>query len=335
MTSPPVGVLLVNLGSPAAPTARAVRRYLAEFLADPRVVDAPRLPWWLVRNLVVLPLRSPRSARLYRRIWTHQGPPLVVTTGRLAAALATELEARLGDHAPVEAGMRYGEPSLGHALRRLAARGCGRVLVLPLFPQYSSATTASVADAVARELSSWRRLPELRLVLDYHDHPAYLAALAASVRAAWAERGRGDRLLLSFHGLPARYGEAGDPYPEQCVATARRLAAALRLEERQWSLAYQSRFGGDEWLGPATDALLRSWAAERVATVDVLCPGFAVDCLETLEEIAVGGHRVLAAAGDGQLRYIPALNDRPEHAAALAEVVVEWLAGWAPGGSSR
>lgn len=325
---PTVGVLLANLGSPAAPTTRAVRRYLAQFLADRRIVDLPRLPWWLLRTLIVLPLRSPRSAALYRRIWTAQGSPLVATTLRLATAVQAELEERVGGAIPVAAGMRYGEPSLVAALGRLRDAGAGRIVVLPLFPQYSSATTASVCDALWSELGQWRRLPDLRVVLDYHAAPRYIAALAASVREHWSARGRDRRLLVSFHGLPVRYCDAGDPYPAQCTATGRALAEALALGDREWTIAYQSRFGRERWLEPATDRMLQAWGSEGLETADVVCPGFAADCLETLDEIAVLGGEQFVAAGGGELRYVPALNDRRDHAAALAEIALERMDGW-------
>jgi ferrochelatase len=328
---PAIGVVLANLGSPSEPTTRAVRRYLAEFLADRRVVDAPRLPWWLLRQLVILPLRAPRSAALYRRIWTAAGAPLPATTGRLAAALGNTLGERVGAPVEVVAGMRYGEPSIASALRALAGRGCGRILVLPLFPQYSATTTASVGDAVWRGLASWRSLPEVRLALGYHDHPAYIAALGASLRSVWAERPAGEHLLVSFHGLPRRYAEAGDPYPEQCRESARLLAASLGLGDDRWTMGYQSRFGRQAWLEPATDTLLSAWGAKRLASVDVICPGFAADCLETLEEVAVAGRALFTGAGGGELRYCPALNERPEHAAALAEVALGWMQGWVAG----
>ncbi len=326
--SPPAGVLLVALGTPGAPTAAAVRRYLRQFLADPRVVEVPRALWRPLLELVVLPLRAPRSAGLYRTIWTQEGSPLAVTGRRQAAGLAARLAAATGSPIPVELGMRYGEPGIGAALRRLAAAGCRRALVLPLYPQYSATTTGSALDAVFGELARWRDVPELRTVRSYATDPGYLDALAASVREHWQRHGRGERLLLSFHGIPRRYAEAGDPYPDECRATATALAPRLGLRADELAVAFQSRFGREEWLQPYTDATLRAWGAEGVATVDVLAPGFAADCLETLEELAIRGAATFREAGGGELRYVPALGDRADHLDALAALARRHMAGW-------
>jgi len=325
---PPAGVLLLNLGSPTAPTASAVRAYLAQFLADPRVVDLPRFRWWLIRTLFVLPLRPYRSARAYRKIWSADGSPLVVTSRHQAADLEWELGRRLDRPLPVFCGMRYGRPSVEAALGVLLRRGCRRILVLPLFPQYSGATTGSALDEVFRQLSTLRLVPELRTISDYHDHPAYIDALAASVHDAWRDGGRPRQLLISFHGLPERYAEAGDPYPTQCQATAALLAERLDLEPACIATGFQSRFGRERWIGPETAGLLRRWGKDRLDSLDVICPGFAADCLETLEEIAIVGRRSFEKAGGGRFRYIPALNRRPDHISALAEIVIEQLGGW-------
>ena len=324
---PRVGVLLANLGSPDAPTPAAVRRYLREFLGDRRVVDAPRLPWWLLLNLVILPRRSPRSAELYRRIWTSEGSPLVVFTRRLAAALQPELERRLDAAPMVDWGMRYGQPGLAAAFGRLRDAGCNRILFLPLFPQRSGTTTGACLDSLERALAGTSPPPELRRVEDYHDHPSYIRALAASVCQLWSGGEPPGHLLISFHGLPQRYVDAGDDYPERCQATARLLAAELGLAPEAWSLTYQSRFGREAWLEPATDRTLLKLARSG-REVDVICPGFAADCLETLEEIAITGRESYQANGGRRFRHVPALNDRPEHVAALADLVVERLAGW-------
>jgi len=324
-TSTDAGILVSNLGSPDSPTPSAVRRYLREFLGDPRVVDAPRTLWWAILNLVILPLRTRRSAARYRSIWTADGSPLAVITDKQAAALQTLLEERSAAGVKVEVGMRYGHPSVAEGLRRLRDHGCRRVIVLPLYPQYSATTTASVCDAVARELASWSRLPELHTVTSYADHQGYIRALAAAVRDHWSRSGAGDRLLISFHGIPTRYADAGDPYPEQCRETARLLAAELSLAPERWTLSFQSRFGRGRWIGPATDAQLTSWGGERLALLDVVCPGFAADCLETLEEIAIDGRRVFETAGGGELRYVPALNERPDHIEALADIASQFL----------
>ncbi len=317
-----IGVLVANLGTPEAPTPAAVRRYLREFLGDPRVVELPRLPWLLVLNLLVLPLRSRRSARLYGSVWTADGSPLLSGSRRLATAIGEAVARETGAAVPVELGMRYGRPSIASALRSLAATGCDRIAVLPLFPQYSGTTTGSVFDAVATELRGWRSVPGLTMIRSYHDDGGYIEALAASVRGAWAEGGEPDRLVLSFHGLPERYVRAGDPYQAQCRATASLLAAALGMAADRLLVTYQSRFGREPWLQPCTDRTLQAFARTGVAAVDVLCPGFAVDCLETLEEIGMLNRRLFLAAGGRRFRYIPALNAGTAHADLLARLVV-------------
>lgn len=320
------GVLLANLGTPASPSTADVRRYLRQFLSDRRVVDLPRW-WWLpLLHLVILRTRPRRSAELYRTVWTPAGSPLLALTSRLGDLVRERLR-RLGP-VEVEVGMRYGEPSVSRALDRLWAAGCRRVLVLPLFPQYSSTTTAAVADAVAAWAAGRRDLPELRFVRGYTDHPAYVDALARSV----VEARRGDdgprRLLMSFHGIPVRYERDGDPYRRECAATAVAVARRIGSAPGEWFVAFQSRFGREPWIRPATDEVLLRWAKRGVAGVDVVCPGFAVDCLETLEEIATAGRRAFEAAGGRDFRYVPALNDDPAHADAVAAVVEPHLAGW-------
>jgi ferrochelatase len=305
--APATTLLLVNLGTPDAPTPRAVRRYLREFLSDRRVVQLPRWLWWPLLWLLILPLRGARVARKYAAIWLPGGSPLAVHTRDLAAAVQQRLPGLRVAHA-----MRYGEPSLEGAFTRLRQQRAGRVLVLPLYPQYSTTTTASVADIVARA----RSMPT-QLLPEYHDDPAWIAAVADSIRAHWAANGRGEHLLFSFHGLPQRVVDAGDPYARQCEASARAIAAALRLADDAWSLAYQSRFGRERWLQPATAGTLDALAARGVRKLDVACPGFAVDCLETLEEIAMLLAQRHAARG-GTLRYIPCLNASPAHADMLA-----------------
>ncbi|MGH8029956.1 MAG: ferrochelatase [Arenimonas sp.] len=312
-------VLLVNLGTPSAPTAGAVRRFLAEFLHDYRVVDASRWWWCPLLHFVILPLRSPKVARKYAAIWRDDGSPLLALSRLLASGLQQALP-----EFDVALAMRYGEPSVGATLRGLRARGMTRLVVLPLYPQYSGTTTASVLDAVSAELATWANAPELEFINDYPVDPAWVDAVAASVTAHWATHGRGERLLFSFHGIPQRYVDAGDPYARQCEAGARAIAARLGLPDEDggaWKLTYQSRFGREPWLGPATVDALQQLGATRAASVDVVCPGFAVDCLETLEEIAVEGATLFTASGGGELRYVPALNDSPAHVAALAALV--------------
>lgn len=310
-------VLLVNLGTPQAPTPRAVRRYLAEFLHDHRVVQLTRWLWCPLLHGVILPLRGPKVARKYAAIWLQDGSPLAVHTRRLAAAMQQCLPQVRVTHA-----MRYGEPALARTLAQLRDDGARKVLVLPLYPQYSTTTTASVADVLARDSGL-----ETRMIQDYHADPGWIAAIADSIRAHWQGNGRGEHLLLSFHGIPQRLVDGGDPYARQCAASAGAIATALDLADDAWTLSYQSRFGRERWLQPSTVQMLDALAARGVRTLDVACPGFAVDCLETLEEIAMMLAERFADNG-GELHYIPCLNDAPAHADALAALVQRELAAW-------
>lgn len=321
-----IGVLLSNLGTPDHPTAPAVRRYLREFLSDPRVVALPRWLWLPLLNGVVLQVRPRRSARLYEGVWTPEGSPLLVFAQRQLQAL----RARFADDRRLvfALGMRYGTPSIPAALEELRAAGAGRLLVVPLYPQYSSSATASTFDAVAQTLAGWTRVPELRLVSDYHAEPWYIRALAESIRDAWRAQPPGERLLFSFHGMPSKTRSQGDPYHDQCQRTARLVAAELGLPADRWKVAFQSRFGYAEWLQPYTDQTLRAWGGSNVASVDVVCPGFSADCLETLEEIAVMNRDLYVEASGGRFRYIPALNERQDHIEGLAALVQRHLQGW-------
>lgn len=323
-----LGVLLVNLGSPDAPTPAAVRRYLAEFLWDPRVVEIPRPLWWLLLHGMVLRTRPRRSAHAYQRIWTDEGSPLRVISEGQTRALQRVLADRYGDRVRVALAMRYGNPSINAGLALLRAAKARRIVVLPLYPQYSAAATGTVFDAVAAELGTWRWVPELRFVNHYHDDAGYLAALVASIRESWERHGRAERLLFSFHGVPKRSLQAGDPYYCHCQKTARLAAERLGLPEGHWQIAFQSRFGRAEWLQPYTDKTLLQWAGDGIKQVDVVCPGFAADCLETLEEIAMLNKEAFLAAGGERLHYIPALNERPDHIAALANVLAKHIQGW-------
>ncbi|MDZ7750478.1 MAG: ferrochelatase [Gammaproteobacteria bacterium] len=323
-----LGVLLTNLGTPDAPTTAAVRRYLAEFLWDPRVVETPRWLWALILHGVILRIRPRRSAALYREVWTDEGSPLLTISHRQREAVAAELTARRQGPVAVALGMRYGSPSIADALEELRGANVDRLLVLPLYPQYSATTTASTFDAVADVLKTRRRLPELRFVTHYHDRPDYIAALAASVRESFARHGEPDRLLFSFHGLPRRYLLAGDPYFCECQKTARLLATALGLVQERWAVSFQSRVGREEWLRPYTDELLKEWAAAGVGHVQVVCPGFSADCLETVEEIDQQNRAFFLGAGGETFHYIPALNDRPDHVAALTGLILDHLQGW-------
>jgi len=318
---PEVGVLLVNLGTPAAPTTRAVRRYLAQFLHDHRVVQLTRWLWCPLLHFLILPLRSPRVARKYAEIWMAEGSPLAVHTRRLAAAVQRRLPQARVVHA-----MRYGEPAMAATLDALRQAGIARVVVLPLYPQYSTTTSASVADVLAQETGGAARGMQMAMIDDYHLDPGWVEAVAESIRAAWRRHGRGEKLLFSFHGIPQRLVDGGDPYEMQTRASVAAIARALELREDDYVLAFQSRFGREAWLQPATDATLRALAQAGRKRVDVVCPGFAVDCLETLEEISLQNAALFRAHGGDELHYIPCLNDAPAHADALAAIVMRQLA---------
>lgn len=317
-------VVLVNLGTPTAPTPAAVRRYLAEFLSDPRVVDTPRWLWWPLLHGVILRIRPRRSAHAYASIWTADGSPLLVHSRALAARLGDAMSV---DNVRVELAMRYGEPALDSVLAKLRDEGFQRLLILPLYPQYAGASTGSVLDAATRALPSGTS-PAWRAVHDYHDDPAYIDALATSIEAHWQQHDRTARLLLSYHGLPQRHVDRGDPYLTQCTATTQRLRERLGLDENQLTMSFQSRVGREVWLGPDTETVLTQWAAGGVGEVQVVCPGFAVDCLETLEEIAIRYREAFLAAGGARFEYIPALNDSDAHVHALRDLIRRFLGDW-------
>ncbi|HEY1077642.1 MAG TPA: ferrochelatase [Fontimonas sp.] len=321
-----VGVLLVNLGTPDAPTASAIRRYLREFLSDRRVVELPRLIWLPILHGFVLPFRPLRLQHAYESIWTRDGSPLLAIGRKQCAAL----QEQLGAQVPVALGMRYGQPSIASALQELEQRGARGIVVLPLYPQYSATTTAAVLDAVMAHYRKQRWIPELRSIHSYHADELYIEALAASVRTHWELQGQGEHLLLSFHSIPKQYCDAGDPYFDYCEDTARRLASALELPAGQWSVSYQSRVGRAQWLSPYTDERVVELARSGVRSLDVICPGFAADCLETLEEVALRYGEDFRKAGGQALRYVPALNTDPLHIEALADLVSRSIAGWQP-----
>ncbi|MEN9728486.1 MAG: ferrochelatase [Pseudomonadota bacterium] len=321
------GVLLVNLGSPDAPTTGATRRYLAEFLSDPRVVEIPRWVWMLVLHGIILNTRPAKSVAKYASIWLPEGSPLVVHTARMADLIAQDLQSQ-GVSVVVRHAMRYGNPAIGAMLDELRREGCTRILVLPLYPQYAAATTASVWDAVAGWVAQSRQVPEFRFINRYGDDPALIEALAQRVRAHWSQHGRAPTLVMSFHGLPERSLHLGDPYHCECHKMARKLATALELPDSAWRITFQSRFGKAQWLRPYTEPTLKELAAAGTTEVDVICPGFAVDCLETLEEIAQEARDAFLQAGGQRFSYIPCLNDDPQGIAALAGVVRRHLQGW-------
>jgi ferrochelatase len=313
-----VGVLLVNLGSPASTSTGDVRAFLREFLGDPRVVNLPRPLWWLILNLFVLPFRPRKSAHAYQTIWTDKGSPLIVFTQQLSDKLAKRLGS---ERVLIDCAMRYGKPALRDKLQFFKQQGVEDIIVLPLYPQYSSTTTASIFDVVADEFIGWRHMPSLRFISDYYQKPVYIKAVADSIRAHWQENGQAALLVMSFHGLPAKLTEWGDPYFYHCQATARLLAEELGLNDKQWQMVFQSRFGRAEWLKPYCVEVLQELPKQGIKQVDVVCPGFAVDCLETLEEIALANKEIFIEAGGKSYRYIPALNDSDAHVDVMAEII--------------
>ncbi|MCX7123158.1 MAG: ferrochelatase [Gammaproteobacteria bacterium] len=310
------GILISNLGTPVAPTQKAVRAYLKEFLSDPRVIDLPRWKWWPILNFIILNIRPKRSARNYQKVWTPEGSPLLVHSQAVAEALQKTLP-----DTPIALGMRYAQPSLKHALLALRKANIERLIVLPLYPQYSATTTATTFEAVMTALRRCPALPEIHLIRDYHDHPLYIAALKESVLSFWQKNGRADKLMLSFHGLPQRYITQGDPYFSQCQRTTQLLTEALNLKPDEYIMTFQSRVGFEPWLQPYTDHALIHLAQSETKKIQVICPGFACDCLETLEEININYRQLFLNAGGQQFDYIPCLNQNAAHIALLLELV--------------
>ncbi len=322
MATKKTGVLLANLGSPTAPTTSAVRRFLKDFLWDPRVVNLPRPLWWLILHFFVLPFRPGRSAKAYRKIWDDKGSPLIFLTRQLTEKVADKLSAK---SVTTDYAMRYGEPSIAKQLIRFKQEDITDLIVLPLYPQYSSTTTASIYDDVIKELNQWRHLPNIQFISDYHQDKHYIAAVADSIEQTWREQDKNELLLMSFHGLPEQLTKWGDPYFYQCRETAALIAEKLGLDEKQWMLVFQSRFGKAEWLKPYCVETLRNLPRQGIKTVDVVCPGFAVDCLETLEEIAMENKSVFIESGGINYRYIPALNDSKAHVNAVISLLEQKL----------
>lgn len=318
-----VGVVLANLGTPDAPTPAAVRRFLREFLSDSRVIEVPRPVWWLILNAFILPFRPTRVAKLYQSIWEREGDSPM---RRILREQCERLQLQLTGAMPsvqvsVMPAMSYGNPSIASAMTALMEQGAEQIVVLPLFPQFSATSTAPVYDAIARWQASQRNLPSVVIIKDYYKHPVYIAALAASVQAHRQKHGNAEKLLISFHGIPQPYADKGDPYPERCKETAVRVASALNLPEDAWALSFQSRFGFQEWVKPYTDETLTAWGQQGVSSVQVICPAFSADCLETLEEIAEENQETFVHAGGKSYQYIPALNVRPDHIALMSALV--------------
>jgi ferrochelatase len=325
---PKIGILLINLGTPDAPDAPSVRTYLKHFLSDPRVVEIPRPIWWLILHGAILPLRPRKSAEKYAKIWTAEGSPLRVHTERQARLLQAELAARMPEPPAVQWAMRYGNPPVRQGLLSLRDQGCDRVLVLPLYPQYAASTTASAYDAVFATLTKLRNAPALRLTKHFHDHPGYIAALAQSVREHWAAHGEPDQLVMSFHGVPRHTLDRGDPYHCECQKSGRLLAEALGLDAARYRVTFQSRFGRAEWLKPYTFDTVQALGRQKARRIDVVCPGFVADCLETLEEIGLENKAAFLEAGGGEFRLIPCLNERADWIRALADLALANMQGW-------
>ena len=325
---PKLGIVLVNLGTPEAPTASALRTYLKEFLSDKRVIEIPRLVWWPLLNLVILNTRPKKSAAKYAQIWTPDGSPLLVHTQKQAKLLQGYLGERTRTPMVVDYAMRYGTPSVESVLTKLKEQGCDRILVIPLYPQYAASSTGSALDAVFAALGKMRNLPALRVVKHYHDDPGYIAALAQSVNDYWMQNGRPDQLVMSFHGVPKFSLDKGDPYHCECQKTGRLLAAQLGLQPEQYKLTFQSRFGRAEWLKPYTQATLEDLGKNATQRVDVICPGFVADCLETLEEIAMECRSAFLSSGGKEFHYIPCLNERPDWIRALTDIALDNIHGW-------
>ena len=323
-----VGILLANLGTPDAPTAKALKKYLAQFLMDRRIVEIPRLIWACILYGIILVVRPKKSAEKYASVWTAEGSPLMVNAQKQTKLLRTVLENRIASPIAVELGMSYGNPSMASAIEKLKAQHCNKILVFPLYPQYAASSTAASLDAVWKTLLRTRNVPAIRTIRNYHDHPAYIHALANSVLEHWAVHGKPNKLIMSFHGVPKFHLMKGDPYHCECMKTGRLLGEALNLNKEEYVIAFQSRFGKQEWLKPYLASTLEDLGKAKTKHVDVICPGFSSDCLETLEEIAMEGQHIFQSHGGGEYHYIPALNGQEGWINAMSEIALENLQGW-------
>ncbi|RUO79201.1 ferrochelatase [Pseudidiomarina taiwanensis] len=323
-----LGVLITNLGTPDAPTTPKLRTYLRQFLSDPRVVEVPRLIWWMILNLIILRIRPRRSAAAYRTVWTERGSPLLYHTADQAAGLKARLQQSYGEDVEVAFAMRYGNPSIASGLQDLFDAGARKLVVLPLYPQYSAATTGSTFDAIADDFKTRRWLPDFRFITHYHDHPQFIKTVAERIRQFWQQHGQPDKLILSYHGVPLKYLHKGDPYHCECHKTSRLIAAELGLDKSQYMTTFQSRFGREEWLQPYTDETLKGLPEQGVKSVHVVCPGFSSDCLETIEEIGEENREYFMEAGGQDYHYIPALNAQDDHVDLLYTLVTNELSGW-------
>jgi ferrochelatase len=323
-----IGILITNLGTPDAPKKADLKRYLREFLSDPRVIEIPRLLWWMILNLIILNIRPRRSAKAYGTVWTERGSPLLFHTQDQADALRQKFQQTHGENVVLEFAMRYGSPSVDSVIEKMLKQGVRKLLVLPLYPQYCASTTASTFDAVAASFLKQRLIPELRFINHYHDLPAYIQAVADKIRRHWEEHGRADKLIFTYHGIPKRYLLNGDPYHCECHKTARLLAENLGLTKDEYLVSFQSRFGREEWLQPYTDKTLMALPQEGVKSVQLVCPGFSADCLETIEEIGIENRDYFLEAGGERYEYIPALNAEAGHIDMIAELIEQHLHGW-------
>lgn len=323
-----VGVLVTNLGTPQAPTKQALKPYLKQFLSDPRVVEVPKLIWWFVLNGIILNLRPKRSAAAYATVWVDEGSPLLVHTKNQAKGLAERFASKWGDDVVVEYAMRYGQPSVENAITSLLDKGARKIVVLPLYPQYCASTTGSTFDALANDFTQRRWLPELRFINQYHDHQAYVECVANSIKEHWQTHGRADKLVFSYHGIPKRYLMNGDPYHCQCHKTTRLVAEHLGLAKHEYMTTFQSRFGREEWLKPYTDETFKALPAQGVKSLQVICPGFSSDCLETIEEIGEENREYFMENGGERYEYIESLNDSDPHLDMLFDLLEQHMHGW-------
>lgn len=323
-----IGILLSNLGTPDAPTPSALRKYLAEFLSDPYVIDKPRWLWWLVLHGIILRIRPGRAAKNYKKVWTDQGSPLMVISEKQALALQAKLEPRFNHPVKVVLAMRYGTPSIQQGVTELKDFGASHLLVLPLYPQYSRTTTKSTFVAIESAIKEVTAKPDIYSINNYHEEPDYIKTIANSIETYWQQNEKSQQLLFSFHGLPQRYADNGDPYPEQCKHTAELIAEQLKINDNEWRLTYQSRFGPEPWLQPYTDKTLIELAGSGMKSVDIITPGFSADCLETLEEIAIENRDIFLNAGGETYNYIPCLNDSPGHIEMMADLITRHYQTW-------
>lgn len=325
-----LGVLITNLGTPEAPTKSALKPYLKQFLSDPRVVEVPRLLWWFILNGVILNLRPKRSAEAYKTVWTDRGSPLLYHTQDQANAIREKLQQQYGEHVIVDFAMRYGNPGVSEVIERMMQAGVRKLLVLPMYPQYSASTVASTFDAIAADFTKRRWMPDFRFITHYHDYPAFIEAAAERIERHWEQHARADKLIFSYHGVPLRYLKNGDPYHCECYKTSRLLAERLGLDESEYLTTFQSRFGREEWLQPYTDETMKSLPGNGIKSVQVFCPGFSSDCLETIEEIGEENKEYFIENGGERYEYISALNAEPKHIEALTQLINDNLHGWVP-----